>query len=244
MFFSYFCNNKVKAIYLNNGMKHSILYIVAFFLLFFSCSHDNEAPEAAPEAAVDTVPAMVVQIRKHSRLYTAEYNVHKIVTHDDVMRLKGNLLGRPFDVKMPVGDRKIAIPMDARLKAYIDFSGFSEENIERSGDRITIVLPDPKVVLTATRIDRQNVREYVSLTRSRFTDAEMSSYEQQGRAAIIAAIPEMGIIETARENAARVLVPMISQMGYDEKNITVTFRKEFGAADIRTLLDRTTIEKR
>ncbi|MBP3510977.1 MAG: DUF4230 domain-containing protein [Prevotella sp.] len=225
-------------------MKHSILYIVAFFLLFFSCSHDNEAPEAAPEAAVDTVPAMVVQIRKHSRLYTAEYNVHKIVTHDDVMRLKGNLLGRPFDVKMPVGDRKIAIPMDARLKAYIDFSGFSEENIERSGDRITIVLPDPKVVLTATRIDRQNVREYVSLTRSRFTDAEMSSYESQGRAAIIAAIPEMGIIETARENAARVLVPMISQMGYDEKNITVTFRKEFGAADIRTLLDRTTIEKR
>ncbi len=244
MFFSYFCNNKVKAIYINNDMKRIILYTFAFFLLFSSCSHDGGEPEAAPEPAVDTVPALIVQIRKHSRLYTAEYNVHKIVTHDDVMRLKGNLLGAAFDVKMPVGDRKIAIPMDARLKAYIDFSGFSEKNIERSEGKITVVLPDPKVTLTSTRIDRKNIKEYVSLTRSRFTDAEMSGYERQGRAAIIAAIPEMGIIETARENAARILVPMISQMGYDEKDITVTFRKEFDAADIRTLLDKTTVEKR
>lgn len=244
MFFSYFCNNKVKAIYIDNGMKHIILLPIAAFFILSSCSPDRKAAGMPVKTVTDTVPSLVLQIQKHSRLYTAEYNVHKIVTHDDIVRLKGSLLGKPFNVKMPLGDRKIAIPMDARLKAYIDFGGFSEENIVRTGDRITVILPDPKVSLTASRIDRSNIREYVSLTRSHFTDAEMSGYEQQGRAAIIAAIPEMGIIETARENAARMLIPMITQLGYDEKNITVTFRKKFGEDDIKTLLDKTTIEKR
>ncbi len=89
----------------------------------------------------DTLPNLVMQIQKTSRLYTTEYHIHKIVTHDDVVRLKGNLLQKDFDIRLPLGERKIAIPMDATLKAYIDFSDFSEANIERDGDRITILLP-------------------------------------------------------------------------------------------------------
>jgi hypothetical protein len=36
----------------------------------------------------------------------------------------------------------------------------------------------------------------------------------------------MGIEETARANAAKVLVPMLKQLGYDEQNITIAFRKD------------------
>ena len=39
-----------------------------------------------------------------------------------------------------------------------------------------------------------------------------------------------------KANAAKVLVPMLAEMGYEEKDITIAFRKEFGAADIQTLL--------
>lgn len=223
-------------------MRH-ILYI---FILLLACSCTNsQAPETdKAEPTTDTIPVLVMQIQKCSKLYTAEYNIHKIVTHDDVVRLQGKFLSKNFDIKMPVGDRKIAIPIDATLKAYVDFKDFSEQNIMRSGNKITVILPDPKVAMTSSKVDHNNIKEFVSLTRSDFTDEEMSNFEQQGRKAIIRSIPYLGIIETARDNAAHTLIPIIMQLGYQERDITITFRKEYGENDIDILLDKTTIEKR
>ena len=182
----------------------------------------------------DTVPSLVIQIQKCARLYTTEYHIHKIVTHNDILKLKGNILRKDIDIKLPLGERKIAFPMDATLKAYIDFSDFSESNIERSGEKITILLPDPKVVMTSSKINRNEVKEYVGLTRSYFTDKELSSYEQQGRQAILNSVSQLGIKQTAQENAARVLVPMLREMGYKEENITIAFRKSL---DIMKLIN-------
>ena len=175
---------------------------------------------------IDTVPMLILQVQKCSKLYTAEYRVHKIVTHDDALRLKGQLMSKQFNLKVPLADRKIAIPMDAKIKAYIDFSEFSEQNIERSGNQITIILPDPQVVMTSSKIDQKNVKQYVGLTRAHFSDEELANYQQQGREAILQSIPDMGIEETARANAAKVLVPMLTQLGYEEQNITIAFRKD------------------
>ena len=177
--------------------------------------------------SIDTVPMLIMQVQQCSKLYTAEYRVHKIITHDDALRFKGQLLSKSFNVKVPLADRKIAIPMDAKIKAYIDFSEFSEKNIESSGDKITIVLPDPQVVMTSSKIDQQHVKQYVGLTRAHFSDEELARYQQQGREAILQSIPDMGIEETARANSAKVLVPMLTQLGYEEQNITIAFRKDF-----------------
>ena len=213
-------------------------YLILFsWALMAACSSD---PEPADTVADNTEnrPTLVQQVRKCSRLYTTEYRIHKIVTHDDVLRLKGQLLRQDFDIPLPLGERKIAIPMDATIKAYIDFSNFSEKNVERDGDRITILLPDPQVVLTSSKINRDEIREYVGLTRSHFSDKELTGYEQQGREAILKSIPGLGIEETARENAARVLVPLLTDMGYDERNVTIAFRRDLD------ILKKLTIEKR
>lgn len=199
-------------------------------------SDDDARQEATIAQGIDTVPMLIMQVQKCSKLYTAEYRVHKIVTHDDALRLKGSLLKKQFDIKVPMADRKIAIPIDAKLKAYIDFSDFSEKNIERDGRKITIVLPDPQVSMTSSKIDQKNVRQYVALTRSDFSDAELADYQQQGRKAIIESIPKMGILESAQRNAAKVLVPMLKELGYAEENITIAFRKQYGPKDIETLL--------
>ena len=199
---------------------------------------DGSQPVAAIQG-IDTVPLLITQVQKCSKLYTAEYRVHKIVTHDDVVRLKGTVLKHDFNIKMPVGDRKVAIPIDAKLKAYIDFSTFSEENIERNGKKITIILPDPQVTMTSSKIDQKNVKEYVSFARTHFSDAELASFQQQGREAIIADIPKMGIIETAQANAAKVLVPMLVELGYEETDITIAFRKDL-KFDKVLVLDRGT----
>lgn len=199
-------------------------------------SDDDAKQEAAIAQGIDTVPMLIMQVQKCSKLYTAEYRVHKIVTHDDALRLKGSLLKKQFDIKLPMADRKIAIPIDAKLKAYIDFSDFSEKNIERDGKKITIVLPDPQVSMTSSKIDQKNVRQYVALTRSDFSDAELADYQQQGRNAIIESIPKMGILESAQRNAAKVLVPMLKELGYAEEDITIAFRKQYGPKDMFSIL--------
>ena len=199
-------------------------------------SDDDAKQEAAIAQGIDTVPMLIMQVQKCSKLYTAEYRVHKIVTHDDALRLKGSLLKKQFDIKLPMADRKIAIHIDAKLKAYIDFSDFSEKNIERDGKKITIVLPDPQVSMTSSKIDQKNVRQYVALTRSDFSDAELADYQQQGRKAIIESIPKMGILESAQRNAAKVLVPMLKELGYAEEDITIAFRKQYGPKDMFSIL--------
>ncbi len=214
--------------------------IVFVTLLLMSCSRGGDTVQEEQPMATDTIPLLVMQIQKCARLYTTEYHIHKIVTHDDILKLKGNLLSKNIDVALPLGERKIAIPMDATLKAYIDFSDFSERNIERHGDKITIVLPDPQVVLTSSKINQHEIREYVGLVRSQFTDKELSSYEQQGRQAILNSVPRLGIKQQAQANAARVLVPMLTEMGYREENVTIAFRRNL---DIMKLIN-TNLERK
>ena len=187
---------------------------------------------------IDTVPMLITQIKKCSRLYTTEMKVHKIVTHDDVVKLQGKLLKQNIDIKLPMGERKVAIPIDATLKAYIDFSDFSERNIERTADgKITILLPDPRVELTSSKVNQQEIRSFVGMVRSRFSDEELTRYEQQGREAIIQSIPRLGIVDMAKAGAAHALVPIIRQMGYREEDITVAYRKDFKSFDISRFIE-------
>ena len=216
-----------------------IIVTVAAVGLLTGCGQEAESQETTV-AVMDTLPQLVTQVQKCSRLYTTEYHIHKIVTHEDVVRLKGNLMRKDFNIALPLGERKIAIPMDAKLKAYIDFSQFSEKNVERDGDRITILLPDPQVTLTSSKINQKDIKSYVGLVRSHFTDKEMSLYEQQGRQSIIKNIQMTDIVERSRQSAARILIPMLTQLGYKEENITIAFRRDL---NINTLIN-SNLEKR
>ncbi|MBR5729673.1 MAG: DUF4230 domain-containing protein [Prevotella sp.] len=216
-------------------MKRIVIYAALFLLTLVSCHKDTKTVKS--ELPVDTIPMMVMQIQKCSKLYTAEYHLHKIVTHKDQMRLKGTILAQKFDITLPVGNRRIAIPMDATLKAYIDFNGFSEKNIRRRGEKIEVTLPDPKVEMTSSRINHQEIKKQLNILRKNFSDEEMTNYEKQGRAAILNEIPNLGIIEMARESAANTLIPMICQLGYKEEDITITFRKKYTTDDFPILLD-------
>ena len=221
--------------------------LTASLLLLTGCACSGDDAEQRQTAnayqSIDTVPMLIQQIQKCARLYTTEMKVHKIVTHDDVVRLQGSLLKQNVNIKLPVGDRKVAIPIDATLKAYIDFSNFSERNIERTADgKITIVLPDPQVELTSSKVNQKEIRSFVGIVRSRFTDEEMTRYEQQGREAIIQSIPRLGIVDMAKASATRALVPMIMQMGFREEDITVAYRKDFKPYDISRFLEMTNVK--
>ena len=217
-------------------MKQLILILSFSILLAVGCTNKKSTEEPAAKA-IDTIPMLVTQVQQCSRLYTTEYHIHKIVTHDDKMKLSGSFLKQDFSINLPLGDRRIAIPMDATLKAYIDLSSFSNKNIQRNGKELIVTLPDPKIVLTSTKIDHKEVKQFVALTRHNFTDAELTSYEAQGRKQIIASIPQMDIIEQAQESAARQLVPIFTAMGYKESDITISFRKKFTISDLGQVVE-------
>lgn len=141
-------------------------------------SCQQKKTEKSPEV-IDTIPVMVMQVQKCSRLYTAEAHVHKIITHDDQLNLQGSLFKKTFSIHVPGSNRKIAIPMDATIKAYIDFKDFSSKNVKRQGEKIEIVLPDPQMTLTSSKIDHKAIKQYVSFSRSNFSDAELAKLEQQ-----------------------------------------------------------------
>ena len=216
-------------------MKTTFYFVLVLCLSLLSACRGEETQ--AEVVRVDTL-SLVMQVKECARLYTAEYEVHKLVLKDDPLRVKGNLFQRAFDVKVPIGERKVMIPLDVTLKAYIDFTGFDEKNVLRSGDRIVVTLPDPRVVVTSSRINHDEVKQFVSLTRSDYTSAELADFTRQGEDEILASVPQLGILEMARENAAHVLVPMLTRLGYDERNIVISFRKDFTTADMPLLLER------
>ena len=210
-------------------------FLIVFAALAVAGCSRKQTPRQQPEY-VDTIPMLVMQVQKCSRLYTAEYKMHKIITHDDEIRMKGKFLNQDYDVALPMGSRKIAIPIDATVKAYIDLSSFSEKNVRHVGDKIDVTLPDPRIEMTSSRINHGEIRKYVALTRQNFSDKEMAGYEQQGRQAIINDIPQTGIMEMAKESAARVMVPFFVGMGFNEKDITISFRKDFSDNEIKKMI--------
>lgn len=210
-------------------------FLIVFAALAVAGCSRKQTPRQQPEY-VDTIPILVMQVQKCSRLYTAEYKMHKIITHDDEIRMKGKFLNQDYDMALPMGSRKIAIPIDATVKAYIDLSSFSEKNVRRVGDKIDVTLPDPRIEMTSSRINHGEIRKYVALTRQNFSDKEMAGYEQQGRQAIINDIPQTGIMEMAKESAARVMVPFFVGMGFNEKDITISFRKDFSDNEIKKMI--------
>ena len=66
-------------------MKYTLYIIIGIWALT-SCTTKEVEPEV--EKPKDRV-TIATEISKQSRLYTSEYIVHKIVTHNDLRKLKG-----------------------------------------------------------------------------------------------------------------------------------------------------------
>ena len=208
----------------------SAVFCLCLLLSFFSAcgkGEKNTAEEKVSDTVkVDTTALLVHQISNCARLYTTEYQYHKIITYSDDPKIAGNLGSTSFSIPTRLGERKIAIPIDVSVKGYVDFASFSRANIERSDSGIVVVLPDPQIIVTASKIDHAAVRQYIDPLRSRFSDQEMMNFARQGEDSIISHMDKSAILTSAQTGAARVLLPMLHRMGYSEHNATISFRRD------------------
>lgn len=224
-------------------MKRLYLSINWVLLLLFAVACDPGGPgnvaAVVEGGAVDSLQdaggrdaqrLVVSEVRRQSKLYTTEYQIHKIILYSDEARIGGKFL----DIPKP-GTRKVAIPIDVTLKAYVDFSGFSARNVLVADSMCIVTLPDPKVDVTASRVDYSKTRQYVSMARSRFNDEEISRLTAQGEDSIVSHIGDLGIIEQCRKDCARILVPIMVKMGYEPQNVMIRFRKDYSDDEIHRL---------
>lgn len=209
---------------------YNYFFFVLWSMLAITCGATGEDDDG------DALPEIVTQIQAQGRLYSTEYQLHKIITQDDTKQLQGSVFNQKYNIDLPLGKRSIAIPIEATVKAYVDFSDFSESNVRRQGDGVEIILPDPQFELTSTRVSHDEVKQYIPLLRSNFSDRELTALAQAGRAAIERDLPKLNLTEPARQNMARVLIPMLRQMGFEEDQITVTFRKQFSPRELSNFL--------
>lgn len=205
-----------------------------------ACHRDGGSADTSGSDSVarPSIETLVLGVSRQSRLYTSEFEVHKIVTHSDEPRIQGRVLGVPINIKAKPGDRKVAIPIDVTLKGYIDFSHFSARNVSRTDSTLVITLPDPRIIATATKIDNRGTRQYVDPLRSRYDDAEITAYARQGADSILSHVGRLGLVEQTRRSATARLVPLLRRMGYADEAITVRFRKQFTDAELYQLIER------
>lgn len=202
----------------------AVAVVIVAALMFLMCNQESVVAINGEVMSEDSASAdeIVNKVRQSDRIYVTEFAVQKIVTADDVKKL--NVGSMKFE--LPIGDRKVAIPMDAILKAYIDFESLTPADVKviENPRRLEISLSAPKVEMTSSKINQAEVKEYTAILRSSFSDKELTKFEKQGRQAILDAVPNMGITKQAEQNARDILVPMFMQFGYEANEISIKFK--------------------
>ena len=239
-------NNRYKAIWEQMKRNRRPLLITAGILLVLlfllgilrSCGSTNPIDTSEETATVEDptqeLQQLIYRIQNCSRLYTTEYQVHKIITHEEAEQI--TVMG--VKLNLPFTDRHIAIPMDATLKAYIDLGAFSSQNIQTDGEKVLVTLPDPHIEVTSAVVDHDGTLKHTTLFSGTYSAREMEALHQQGLKAIEENILKSDIFENARLSATRTLVPLITRMGYKEENIRVVFGQEsYTPADLSRLID-------
>ncbi|MBP5218629.1 MAG: DUF4230 domain-containing protein [Bacteroidales bacterium] len=144
-----------------------------------------------------------------SEIGTVEYTVKKVISANDTSVFK-------------IGDRKIYFTCIANVKAGIDLSGFSEEDIkaDRSSKSVEVVLPHARILsieLPPGKIEEK----YCSVTgfRWNFTPEEKRALLKQGEEDILARVEKNGILEDAERNSSELVRTMFEGLGFEKVEI-------------------------
>jgi len=180
-------------------MKKQSIYLLFLFTLF-SCSGNQQQAENQ----------IGHKLKSLSELGMVEYVVSKVVKADD------NATWYKF------GDRKILFTCKANLKAGLDLSELSSENINIDARKksISIVLPKAKLLSINMKPDDVHlVYEKTAITRFPFSNAERDMIMAQGEKDIKENVSDLGILADAEKNAKIFLEAFLAQAGFTTINI-------------------------
>lgn len=179
--------------------------LAAVALMFFLQACERKAPEENPINKV-------LKIKELSDLATVEYTVTKIIkATDDSTWYK-------------LGDRKMLMSCDAKIKAGVSLSDLTDKDIKVNGTAVNIQLPPAKIFYI--NIPPESVVEQyteIDFLRAEFSIAEKNAFLQVAEKDVTNTINELDILATAEKNTKTILESWLSIAGF--KQIAISFKK-------------------
>ena len=155
----------------------------------------------------------ILALKEMNELVTVEYVVSKIIrANDDQTWYK-------------IGDRKILMTCEATLKAGIDFSKITADNITLNDKEIKLILP--KARLFSLNIKPEDIKvayQEIGAFRSEFTSQERNMLAAQAQEQIQASVDSLGILHTAEANASLFVSNFLRNLGYEK--VSIAFSNE------------------
>jgi len=181
---------------MNTSRANRILLFLCILLMLPGCAGRREKEALRQE---------IKAISSMKQIGLVEYQVRKIIKADDQ------------GAWYKIGDRKILLSCTAYLKAGLDLSSFSEEDVEanRATGKVTVTLPH--ATLLSLDIPPSEIREeyeQVTLLRADFSNKERNDLLRQGERQIRASVPSLGILPKAEDNARKLFESMFYKMGF------------------------------
>lgn len=194
------------------------ILLLAATLMLTLMSSCNKQEKQTPNAV-----QLLGQMKQTSRIYTTEYDVSKVLIHKDSKGVKGSFWGMDVDVALPGTERTIGIPVEGVLKAYVDLKELTKDNIKMTDKGVEITLPDPRIELTATKINHMGIKEQTGIFRSKYNDNELTALQHELRDSLLSSVSSLGLMESARESATRTITALLVTAGFDADKIVVRF---------------------
>lgn len=183
-------------------MKGSIKFSILMCFISYFCLSCSPSLEDLAKEKMSTMSAM-------AELGTVEYTITKIIKATD-------------EAYYTIGERKILFSCSATMKAGIDLSEFSVDNVEidEGTKTINIMLPAPKVLAFNMPPEKAKLEyQKVGMFRFDFTAEERNKLLVQGEEAILNDVANLGILNDAQKNAKLFFEAMLSQVGFEKINI-------------------------
>ena len=184
-------------------MRKSVLtLIVASAILFSGCGKSLE----------DRAKEKFSTMTEMAEIGTVEYTISKIIKASD-------------SKFYTIGDRKILFSCSATMKAGVDMTNFSAEQVVIKDKEITINLPKARVLSFNMPPEKAKLEyEKVGALHFDFTAEDRNNLLRQGEEDILADAPNLGILEDAEMNARMFFEALLSQVGFEK--INVVFNEE------------------
>jgi hypothetical protein len=171
------------------------------------------APQPQPDVKIPTL--IIKQIQGVSELTTAVFSMEAVVPTSQERKL-GNLT---------IGKTKLLYVAYGEVKAGIDLSQLSENNVRITQDKIKITLPSPQILDTKIDVNRSQVYDYDRgfLNLGPDTAPELQTLAQQETLnKILTNACEQGILKEANQRAEIAVTQLLSNVGYQHIEVETT----------------------
>ena len=153
------------------------------------------------------------KIKAEKQLGLVEYDVNKIVKGKD-------------KAWYPFSGKSILCSCKAYLKAGIDletFNPMTDVTVSEDESMITILLPSPTLLSLNIPIDEVEILYEKTKYSNGFTLTDLNEILRQGEAQINASVPDLGILEDAKQNARLFFEPLFKRLGFT--SVQVEFKE-------------------